>query len=215
MRRHQLHAIRMCFDKYNEKGGSVIPLQTGGYLYFPRAVILAIYADHPAAVKCTMVGKACIQCFTSEGVMHLPPATGELNLRTDDNVKRYRDTLSLLRDSRQRGAKGRAQKRARRLGIPLHCSNPFSREAGTTWVFGPHRKKDSVYQAIPQVVLHGCDEGTTAKLARGVTLLAIAAVGRRDGASVTEVSPPPTCVCVRNKCIGTKLYFQLQLRFVT
>jgi hypothetical protein len=156
-------------------------------LYFPRAAILAIYADHPAAVKCTVVGKACPQCYTTEGVMHLPPASGQLHLRTDAGVKRYRDTLCMLRDSRQAGAKGRANKRARRLGITLHCSNPFAREAGTGWVFGPHPKKDCIYQCVPQVVLHGCDEGITAKLARGVTLLAISSGLRRHGESVTAV----------------------------
>jgi hypothetical protein len=178
----------MCFDTFNEKGGAIVPLQTGGSMYFPRAVILAIYADHPAAVKCAVVGSACPQCFTHEGVMHLPPVSGRLHLRTDGGVKRYRDTLCMLRDSGVRGARPRAQKRARKLGIPLHTTNPFSREAGTTWVIGPDRQKDSIYQAIPQVVLHGCDEGCTAKLARGVVAYAIQQMCRRPGETSTSVS---------------------------
>ena len=179
--------MRMCFDNFNDKGGAIVPLQTGGCMYFPKAVILAIYADHPAAVKCTVVGKSCPQCLTSEEVMHLPPATGQLKLRTEGGVKRYRDTLVMLRDSRRTGARGRANKRARMLGIPLHCANPFAREAGTGWVIGPHPKRDSIFQAVPQLVLHGCDEGTTAKLARGSTVLAIDEGARRHGESLTAV----------------------------
>ena len=192
LRRHQLHTLRMCFDNYNAKGGAIVPLQTGGYMYFPRACILAIYADHPAAVKCLMVGKSCPQCYTSEGVMHLPPATGTLYLRTERRTKRFRDTLCHLRDSRQPGASARATKRARKLGVNLNHTNPFAKESGTTWVFGPHLDKDSVYQAVPQVVLHGCDEGTSAKLARGTTQLAIAEGCARHGENSTSVTPYAT-----------------------
>jgi hypothetical protein len=172
------------------KGGAIVPLQTGGVQYFPRAVILAIYADHPAAVKCTMVGKACPQCFTSESVMHLPPVNGNLELRTEVATKRFRDTFSTLRDSRVVGARENAHKRARKIGVNLNEPNPFSVEAGWTWVFGPVPRKDNVYQACPQVVLHGCDEGTTAKLARGCVQLAIA----RSPQTLTAVRTTPACI---------------------
>ena len=41
-------AIMSCYTAFNNAGGAVVKLQTGRILYFPRAVILAIYADFPA-----------------------------------------------------------------------------------------------------------------------------------------------------------------------
>ena len=120
--------------------------------------------------------------------MHLPPAEGHLPLRTDQKNKRYRSTLLLLRDSRVQGASERAKSRARKLGVSLHADNPFSRYAGTSWVIGPHIDKDCIYQACPQVVLHGSDEGTNAKLARGALELAIMEGIRCHGRSATAVT---------------------------
>jgi hypothetical protein len=177
----------MCFDNYNKKGGSVVPLQTGGFMYFPRAVILAIYADHPAAVKCTSVGKACPQCFTPEDVMDLPPANGEMTLRTDTSNKRMVDTIIRVRDSGFRGYRGRANKRARKLGVNLLLFNPFSNDDEKEWVFGPHPERDSIFQCVPQPVLHGMDEGITAKLARGAVELAIADCFVNFGWDATKV----------------------------
>ena len=41
-------AIMSCYTSFNNAGGAVVKLQSGRILYFPRAVILAIYADFPA-----------------------------------------------------------------------------------------------------------------------------------------------------------------------
>jgi hypothetical protein len=41
-------AILACYVNFNNAGGAVLKLQSGRYMYFPRAVILAIYADFPA-----------------------------------------------------------------------------------------------------------------------------------------------------------------------
>ncbi len=41
-------AIMSCYTTFNNAGGAVVKLQSGRILYFPRAVILAIYADFPA-----------------------------------------------------------------------------------------------------------------------------------------------------------------------
>ena len=41
-------AIMSCYTDFNNAGGAVVKLQSGRILYFPRAVILAIYADFPA-----------------------------------------------------------------------------------------------------------------------------------------------------------------------
>jgi hypothetical protein len=163
----------MCFDEFNEKGGAVVPLQTGGFKYFARAVVLAIYADHPAAIKCAVVGKACPQCFTPEEIMNLPPAFDRPMLRTDASTKRMADTLSHLRDTGNANVKKRAKTRARKLGVNLDTVNAWALAAGRTWVFGPHGQRDCLYQCLPQVVLHGMDEGITAKLAQGVLEMAI------------------------------------------
>ena len=72
--------------------------------------------------------------------------------------------------------------------MDLNVLNPFDIEAGTTWCFGPNKKKDNLNQSIPQVVLHGSDEGNNAKLARGVVELAIVE-GVKVGVSTTEVQP--------------------------
>jgi hypothetical protein len=119
--------------------------------------------------------------------MHLPPAHGRLNLRTERSTKRYCDTLKMLRDSEQQDANPKAQKRARKLGVSLYYTNPLSRKARDTWVFGPHPDTDCVYQATPQIALHGCDEGTNAKLARGTTALAVHEGAARWGHSSTKV----------------------------
>jgi hypothetical protein len=41
-------AIMSCYTAFNNAGGAVVKLQSGRILYFPRALILAIYADFPA-----------------------------------------------------------------------------------------------------------------------------------------------------------------------
>ena len=73
LRMHHIQAIRKCFETFNEKGGAIIPLQTGKSLYFPRAVVLAIYADQPAAVKCSFTGSSCPQCYTGKSDFADPP----------------------------------------------------------------------------------------------------------------------------------------------
>lgn len=62
--RHAQHAaIFECFRKFNQKGGAVVPLQTGKTVYFGRACILAIYADQPAAKNAPSRGLH-VQCVT-------------------------------------------------------------------------------------------------------------------------------------------------------
>ncbi len=50
-------AILACYTDFNNAGGAVLKLQSGHYMYFPRAVILAIYADFP-------VGFFLLPCLT-------------------------------------------------------------------------------------------------------------------------------------------------------
>ena len=51
-------AIMACYTSFNNAGGAILKLQYGQYMYFPRAVILAIYADFPAGlfVYCVLIG---------------------------------------------------------------------------------------------------------------------------------------------------------------
>ncbi len=45
-------AILACYTEYNNVVGAMLKLQYNGrLLYFPRAVILAVYADFPADAK--------------------------------------------------------------------------------------------------------------------------------------------------------------------
>ena len=71
MRASQHAAIAQCYRDYNAKGGHVITLQTGRQVYFPKAVILAVYADFPATQKVTLTGSACPKCFTPQDRMSL------------------------------------------------------------------------------------------------------------------------------------------------
>jgi hypothetical protein len=87
LRSHQIEAIKNCFKTYNDKGGAIIPLQNGKAMYFPRAAVLAIYADQPAAVKCSYTGSACPQCFTAKPDFARPPPDGIFEMRTVENMK--------------------------------------------------------------------------------------------------------------------------------
>jgi hypothetical protein len=70
MRAAQHAAIAQCYRDYNAKGGHIVNLQSGQQVYFPRAVVLAVYADYPATQKITLTGSACPMCFTPLGKMN-------------------------------------------------------------------------------------------------------------------------------------------------
>ena len=158
-------SILNCYHAFNRKGGQLVPLQTGEVLYFIRAAVLAIYADQPAAVKCSLTGSACPVCYTRLQNMNLPlhPATLK---RTDENMRRRRRNLHLYAERRDAGSKARAQMRAKRVGIPWGALSPWQNDTSGPgdWVFGPDRTRDNVYQCLPQVTLHGMDEGLISKL---------------------------------------------------
>jgi hypothetical protein len=56
------------------------------------------------------------------------------------------------------------QKEARRLGVTLQFDNPWDIGRADEWVFGPDAIQDNIYRCLPQVNLHGMDEGLTMKL---------------------------------------------------
>ena len=63
-----------------------------------------------------------------------------------------------------------AEKLARSLGITMtnECAwiGPPDKDEFTP--FGPDSRLDNIYQSLPQVSLHGMDEGLTLKLCSGV-----------------------------------------------
>ena len=79
-------AIYQCFDNFNRSSGTVVTLQNGFKMTMAKAIILAIYSDHPAARKCCLCGSACPQCFTSKVDFAKPPTTGNMVLRTPGSV---------------------------------------------------------------------------------------------------------------------------------
>jgi hypothetical protein len=65
-------AIRDCYIRFNNAGGAVLKLQSGRIVYFPRAVILSVYADFPAGnddVKRNIYIRALQKSMT---YLHLP-----------------------------------------------------------------------------------------------------------------------------------------------
>ena len=169
--RARCHAsIYDCFVRYNARGGTVVPLQYGGSMYFPRACILAIYADHPAAVECTTTGSACPVCYTRKKRM-AAPLHSSTELRTDANMTRHRSTLKRYAAREQAGNSGRALKRSKQIGVSLGELSVWSvtsaaerceimtpggvlKATSADWVFGPDAQKDNVYQNVPQVGKH-------------------------------------------------------------
>ncbi len=63
-------------------------------------------------------------------------------------------------------------KRARHAGVlldpNLRCGYEPLNAEDTNWIFGPNQEKDNIYQAVPQVTLHGFEEGLVQKLNHGV-----------------------------------------------
>ena len=62
----------------------------------------------------------------------------------------------------------RAVKRAKRAGVELdptlRCGYAPVTIDDENWIFGPDRDKDNIFQAVPQVSLHGFDEGLVQKM---------------------------------------------------
>lgn len=191
--RAQCHdSILECYHEYNRKGGSIVPMQTGGSLYFTRACIFAIYADQPAATKCTLTGSACPVCYTGRNDMAVPIGPRVLH-RTDANMHERR---ALANDCIRRrsvvGISTRVRKTAKREGVQLGDLSPWSNYTTAIacpddWVFGPDPHLDNVYQCVPQVNLHGFDEGLVLKLNYCTVMTFIDHVAEHHGMSKTEV----------------------------
>ena len=72
------------------------------------------------------------------------------------------------KERKELGSGERAVKRARRAGVfldpDLRCGYEPISPHDDNWIFGPDKNKDNIYQAVPQVTLHGFDEGLVQKL---------------------------------------------------
>jgi hypothetical protein len=82
-----------------------------------------------------------------------------------------------------------AQKLAKRLGITMEeeCAwiGPPDKDGFTP--FGPDPARDNIFQSLPQVTLHGMDEGLTLKLCCGVFDAIVAEATALHGMNVTSV----------------------------
>jgi hypothetical protein len=108
--------------------------------------------------------------------------------RTVENMKRRRSALRAMSVTGQRGCNERAVKRAKQIGVNLEITCPWTGGNPLDWVFGPCRIRDNLFQCMPQVNLHGFDEGLVIKLNFGVVELFIEEVKILHNLKATPVS---------------------------
>ena len=173
-----------------ERGGGVVRMQTGEYIYFARACILAIYADQPAARKCSLTGSACPVCVTP--AKHMTQAEQEPRhalRRTEKNMRNRKRILTLMCTSGEAKANEKAQKRAKSMGINLDVENAWieGERPAIEKVWGTCPKRDNIWQCLPQPNLHGMDEGLNAKTNSGVLEALIKEAKTETGANATQV----------------------------
>jgi len=166
-------------------------MQDANLVYFPRACIYAIYADAPAATKCALTIKSCPVCYTKE-VNMATDQTCNLVYRTDKDMARKKKNFKTIMENKTSPKNRRDAGRlaARQLGIDMFTSNAFATkpENRHKWVFGPDPDKDSVWQSLPQVTLHGFDEGLCQKLNFAMLEMAVTEAHSRLNMAATEVS---------------------------
>lgn len=192
LRRAQHAAILECFRAFNRKGGAVLPLQTGGVMYFPRACILAIYGDFPAARKCSLTGSSCPACFTPETRMNrLVQEPRYAQKRTPATMQARKRVLNVMKNVRTRGAAERAIKTGKAIGVNLCADTAWATNnediQDNCWVFGPDPERDNIWQNLPQVTLHGMDEGLTQYCNRGILEAVIIEARQLRGYDATKV----------------------------
>ena len=126
-----------------------------------------------------------------------PPATipdvpaVTLPLRTENGVWRKKRAVELMAETGVVAANEQARKRARRLGIPLDIDSALMQRPGQPWLFGPNETLDSLFQSVPQLTLHGFDEGIATKLAWAILEVAVHE-GAKTRLSKTEVGVLPS-----------------------
>jgi hypothetical protein len=90
-------SIYKAYVDFNATKGAKCELQNGLVMHFSKAIILAIYADQPAATKLSVTGSACPQCYTAKNIIGTPPAmrATTLTLRTPKGMVARRHTLQV------------------------------------------------------------------------------------------------------------------------
>ena len=146
-------------------------------MYFARAVILAIYGDEPAAKKITLTGSGCVQCYVSQVNFNKDNGVAARVPRDRRSMKKRKRALLLMSTSGAPKCAATALEKACAAGVNLHVDNGmWGSDVDGNWVFGPDPARDNVYQNMPQVSLHGMDEGLTAKLNLGCVRAAVAEI---------------------------------------
>jgi hypothetical protein len=101
--------------------------------------------------------------------------------------KKYKKIMENKATSKERRQAGRDT--ARELGIEMFTTNAFATKPTEShkWVFGPDPDKDCVWQSLPQVTLHGFDEGLCQKLNYAMLEMAVTEAQSRLNMAATEV----------------------------
>ena len=189
--RHAQHAaIFETFRTFNRKGGALVTLQTGETIYFARACILAIYADHPAARKCTLTGSSCPVCYTPAKKMSLPEQEPRYaQKRNHTNMTRKKAIFNTMANSGMPAARVNATKKAKFIGVNMTTVNAWTDHDAPLEekVFGPCELRDNIWGCMPQVTLHGMDEGLTEKANAGALEAIILEAKARFGFVPTKV----------------------------
>jgi hypothetical protein len=89
-------AIYKCYDDFNRTNGTVVTLQNGTQLNMAKAIILAIFCDHPAARACCLCRSGCPQCFASLKDFAQPPVGGTMLMRTPGDVALKKQVSDLM-----------------------------------------------------------------------------------------------------------------------
>ncbi len=84
---------------------------------------------------------------------------------------------ALIAEKGRKGCAKIANAKAKLLGVNLDFENPWHISKPDAWIFGPDPIDDNIYRCLPQVNLHGMDEGLTQKLNLGILQHAISEVG--------------------------------------
>jgi hypothetical protein len=190
LRRAQHAAIYKCFRTFNQKGGAVVKMQDGRHIYFARACILAIYADQPAARKCSLTGSACPVCYTPEKRMaRADQEPRHALMRTEANMRKRKRILTVMSQTGARGCKERAFKKAKALGVNMVVPNAWLEGKSPEWlkVLGTCLRRDNIWQILPQPNLHGMDEGLNSKSNLGILEAVIKEAKILHNISATEV----------------------------
>jgi hypothetical protein len=119
--------------------------------------------------------------------------------RTPKSVERKRAYI-IRRMEREKVAKlvkygERAVKRAKRAGV---CGYTPATADDKNWIFGPDKDKDNIFQAVPQVTLHGFDEGLVKKMNFGALEMLVTYRMEKHGMKAAQVIKYIITYVIRN-----------------